>query len=218
MDENFSYYIIDKVWQATGQENLNVGIRIFKIPVYYPTIQEGEGPFKSLRNLKKNSKIYKKLVSKGSKQVQRVLKNVTVAEKYILTPADKTYKDDFINIYLHVTKGRVKNGKVSGLHYFNPDKIKILKEEYYNKKSGVFKAKVEYLNKKTGKWITKKASSTFFPKSWSETTLFNECDFANSHKVKKDDKEYTYFSETSSGIQVEIIEVNGTLKSIYPLV
>jgi len=218
MDENFSYYIIDNVWKATGQEKLNLGTRIFKILDYYPPIQVGEGPYKSLRNLKRNSIIYKKLISKGTKQVQKVLNNITVSEKYIFTPKGKTYKDDFINAYLHVTKGRVKNGKVTGLHFFDPDKIKILQVENYNEETGVLKAKVEFYNKNIDKWIVKKASTTFFPKSWSPTTLFNECDFANSNKVKKDNTDYTYNSKTTSGIPVEIIEINGILKSIYPQV
>ncbi|WP_282017763.1 EndoU domain-containing protein [Salegentibacter mishustinae] len=218
MDKNYSYYIIDNVWKATVQEKLNLGIRIFKVPDYYPPIQEGEGPYKSLRNLKKNSAIYKKLTSRGSKQVQKVLNNITESEKYILTPENKTYKDDFINVYLHVTKGRVKNGKVTGLHFFDPDKVKILEKENQNEETGVFKAKIEFYNEKTGKWIPKIASSTFFPKSWSQTTLFNECDFANSNKIKKENTNYTYHSETTSGIPVEIIEVNGIVKSIYPLV
>ncbi|MCY2687578.1 EndoU domain-containing protein [Salinimicrobium sp. TH3] len=218
MDEKYFYYIIENVCKATGQEKLKVGIRIFMVPDFYPSIQEGEGPFKSLRNLKRNSFIYKKLILKGSKQVQKVLNNITVSEKFILTPEGKTYKDDFINVYLHVTKGRVKNGKVSGLHFFDPEKIKIIEEEYFDNATGVFRAKIEFFDKNTKRWIPKKASSTFFPKNWSPTNLFAECDFANMNKVKKVDSEHIYLSKTMSGIQVEIVVKNGKLTSIYPLV
>lgn len=217
MDKNYSYYILENVWKATGQE-INTKIRIIKVPDYYPPIQEGEGPFNGMRSLKRNSSIYRRLASNGTKELQKVLNNIVVPKDFILTPPDKTYKEDFINVYLHVTKGRVKRGNVYGLHYFDPKKIRILKEEYYDKSTGIFKAKIEFYDKNTSKWIQKKASSTFFPKTWTPTDLFNECDFANSNKIKKASSTYVYSSKTISGIPVEIIIKNEKLTSIYPVI
>ncbi|WP_166966313.1 EndoU domain-containing protein [Yeosuana marina] len=216
MKENYSYYIIDNVWKATGQE-VNTDTRIIKVPDYYP-IREGEGPYKSIRNLRRSSMIFKKVVLKGSKHVQKVLNNISTIEKYILTPAGKTYKEDFINVYLHATTGKVKNRKVTGLHYYDPNKIRIIEEEDYDKNTGVFKAKIEFYDKNTNRWIPKKTSSTFFPKTWIPTTLFNECDFANSNKVKNEETDYVYFSKTLSGIPVKIIIIEGKLISIYPII
>lgn len=194
------------------------GIRIFRTPTNFPLVTEGEGPFKSLRGLKKNSSIYRKLKSTNSKRARKIEENIFTASDGILTPAGSTYSNDFLNIFIHATKGRVKNGKVSGVHFYNPGKIKIVDEEIIDNKTGVWKAEIEYFDKNTNKWIPKKEASTFFPKHWTRTELFHECDFAHKRMKKKPNTEHLYTSMTISNIPVEIVKKENKLISIYPLI
>lgn len=123
---------------------------------------------------------------------------------------------NFINVFQHCIKGQIKKGKVSGVHYYDSDTMKILKINKLDESSGVWEAEIEIFDKKTNKWI-KKDSTTFFPKDWSMHQLFHECVYAVKNMKKKVNSKNIFTSLTETGVKVEIISVNNEMKSIYPI-
>ena len=216
MQECF-FYIIEDVHNTDG-EGMKSPIRIFEVPKSFPYLTQGEGPFNSLRGLKRNSLIYKKLKSNNPRLAQKVEKNIVKPIDFIPVPYGATYKMDFIEMFIHATKGHIKKGKVQGLHFYDPDRVEIINEEVLDNSTGVWKAEVKFYDKKNDRWITKENPSTFFPKNWTRTQLFHECNYAYDKMKKKDGSRHIYISETYSKIPVEIIMKNEKLVSIYPIV
>lgn len=124
---------------------------------------------------------------------------------------------NFINVLKHCVRGQIKNEKVSGVHYYDPDTIRILKIIELNDAIGVWEAEIEIYDKKRDKWIRKVNSTTFFPKDWTMHQLFHECYYAVNNMEKKDKCKNVFTSQTETGIKVEIISINNEMKSIYPL-
>ncbi len=209
------YYIIENV-KNTDKQGLQ-GTRIFEIPLDFPFLNVGDGPYNSLRGLKRNSLIFKRLKANDAKRARKIEENLITPVDKIFTEPNSSYSMDFINIYLHATKGRVVKGNVSGIHFYNPKKVKIISEELVDISTGVWKAIIKYFDSNTKKWILKKIPSTFFPKDWDRNKLFHECDFAYKKMVKKPNTHHVYISKTASDIPVEIIMKKDKLVSIYPV-
>lgn len=136
---------------------------------------------------------------------------------FIITDENVSVSVDFIELIEHCTKGKVIKGKVSGIHFYDKDIVKIIKVLTNNSANGVFEAEIEFFDLETRKWSKKENTITFFPMVWTLNKLFHECLYAVNNKQKKTDTKNVYVSRTKSGIDVEIIVKQGLLKSIYPL-
>ncbi|MEL0454591.1 EndoU domain-containing protein [Flavobacteriaceae bacterium SZ-1-7] len=119
---------------------------------------------------------------------------------------------------MHATIGRIKNGDLTGIHFFDPEKVRIIETLEENEKTSVFKAKFEFYDVRTKKWIVKKIPSTFFPKNWNLATLLMECKFAFDRLKAENLIDGKVKSVTQSKIEVEMIIKNGKLKSLYPII
>jgi hypothetical protein len=221
----YHYYITEHDISSTNSSDLSAGPRIFKVkPDYKWVITQSEGPFLSTRNLKRNSQIFKKLERTKGKRAQQIIidKNIIELKKEgrVYAPVEKGFSFDFIRVIEHAVKGNVKNGKVSGVHFFDEDKVRIQKTLKIDD-NGVFEAIFEFYDSSQKLWIAKENPSTFFPKSWSLNKLFHECNFAyhNDKKVLVEDRQQVFSSVTKSGISVRIVySINGELKTIYPII
>ncbi len=176
-----------------------------------------EGPYSSIEELKKNSVLFQNLKRTNMKKVQKILdkKNILEPRIGIISNKNKTVTGDFLKLIDHSIRGKIKSKEIYGIHYFEESRMtlnEIIKDE---DKNGVWEAIVEVTDILNSKSYSKK--STFFPKQWSLTQLFHECDFAFLNKRKIDGKDNLYFSTTISGIPVHIIIKDGEPKSIYPL-
>ncbi|MFL1896977.1 EndoU domain-containing protein [Aquimarina sp. 2-A2] len=219
-----SFYIVNQI-STTDKQGLATGPIITKIPnhLVYNSEQKilcfenGDGPFNSLRALKKNSVIFKNVKGTNIKRAQKILKesNIHEVQNFITTPKNRIYNSEFIDLIDHCIRGRVSNGKITGVHFYDEDRVRILKITDNNIKNGVWKAKFQYKNPFNYKWITKEAESTFFPKNWNLTKLFQEVNFAYNRKVKLSNNKFKGI--TSEGIAVIFIFNNGKPKSVYPL-
>lgn len=213
------FYIGDNIGSVNSNE-LSSGVRIFCINRGYEQLvfKNCDGPFNSIKQLRKESSIFKKLVKTNPSRVQQILdeKNIMPVRGLILDIEKESYPRDFIKTIQHTIIGEIKSKEIFGIHYFDSKKMRINKITRNEDSKGVWKAIVNVYDEKQNKWLEKE--STFFPKNWSITQLFHECDYAYQNKVKCDDKEFIYKSETLSGIPVEIVIKNEILKSIYPLV
>lgn len=215
----FKYYIHKDAF-INDKQGLKPGVRIEKIPAIYTfDFKEGEGPFNDLPTLKKKSRIFRVILLSNPKRAQQICleKNISVIKDFVFTKQNFSVDMNFVNVFEHCIKGQIKNGKVSGVHYYDSDRVKILKILELNKLTGVWEAEIEFFDKKTNKWIKKDNPTTFFPKNWTMHQLFHECVYAVNNKQKKTDSENVFISQTETGINVEIISINNEMKSIYPL-
>ncbi|MBJ2173777.1 EndoU domain-containing protein [Aureibaculum sp. A20] len=214
------YYYILKNSFSTDKQSLKTGVIIHKVPTTYPfDFINGNGPFKDLKELKRKSTIYRNLILRNPKRAEQICveKNMRVIKAVVLAKKGLRVNLDFIEIIEHCTKGRVNRGKVSGIHFYDPKTVKILNIIDQNPSNGIWEAQIEYFDSRTKKWIKKDTSTTFFPNDWSYHQLFHECLFAVNNKIKKKNSKNIYTSKTESGIEVEIICLNGAMKSIYPV-
>tara|TARA_R110002167_G_scaffold366420_1_gene596486 strand:+ start:2703 stop:3377 length:675 start_codon:yes stop_codon:yes gene_type:complete len=216
----YNYYILNAVY-TTNKQALKTGVRIQKIPTTLKIkfkVSEGEGPFLDLPSLKRKSTIYRNIVLRNQKRAQQICeeKHIDIFKDYIWTDESVSVPLDFIALIEHCLRGRVQNGNVTGIHFYDAEfvrVVRVLKEDNFQ---GTWEADIEFYNEQTNKWIKKKSSSTFFPKTWTLSQLFHECLFAVKNKHQKLNHKNIFLSTTESGINVEIIEKNGKLTSIYP--
>ena len=176
-----------------------------------------EGPYYSIEQLKKNSSLFQDPKRTNMRKVQKVLykKNILEAKIGIISDKNKTVTGDFIKLVDHSIRGNVKSKKIFGVHHFDECRMMIKEMINTEDKNLIWEAIVEVSDKE--KNISYEKQSTFFPRKWSLTQLFHECDYAFLHKVKIDGKDSLYQSFTISGIPVHIIIYDGKAKSIYPL-
>jgi len=145
---------------------------------------QGEGPFNSLFELKKKSYIFSSVRSQKHKDRITRNKNIKEIKDLIFTKADSAYEITFIDSLYHTTVGKISKQKVKGVHFYNPEQIKILEKISFDPNTGVYSARIEKLNINTGLWIEKDEITTFFPDNWSIHKLFHECAYAYVMKTK----------------------------------
>ncbi|WP_272024137.1 EndoU domain-containing protein [Olleya namhaensis] len=216
----YHYYILQNGF-STDKQKLKSGTFIVRIPTYFPiNFDDGNGPYKSLRALKRYSPIYKLLSRTNTKRAQQIVneKNIITSDKLIATPKGTEFKKEIVDGFIHATIGRIKKRDLTGIHFFDPEKVRIIEMIEKNKTTNVFKAKFEFFDSKTKEWIEKKSASTFFPKNWNLATLLMECKFAFDRINESNLKDGKIKSITKSNIEVEMIIKNGILKSLYPLI
>lgn len=184
------------------------------------TIDIAEGPFKNLKDLKVNSKIWKELIIKDRKRAEKIIqKNFIVpGDKLIRFPEglNEEYEKIIYRIMQHSSNGKISGENVSGLHLYDSKKMRILNLIDEENEFGVFKAEIEALNLRTGKWIKKETETTFFPNDWDLQKLIDECYFAFLNKQKENNNEYT--GRTKCGIKVSFIYSDaGEFQTVFPI-
>lgn len=217
---DYWYYIVENKC-ASDPTVKGLDTQILKVPQYLPyqKLSKGDGPYASLRALKRRSIIFQQLKRKSSKLVERLLneKNILDVQGYILTSDDKTYPGELLDLFDHIVRPQIKNGTANGIHFYNPKFTRIIQMVKQENEFGVWEAIVDILDERTNQWIRKDKPSTFFPKHWSIGQLFLECGYAYEHKEKFENGDSVYVAKTISGIDVEIIIVDNVVKTIYPL-
>ncbi len=190
-------------------QKLKTGTFIVRIPTHYPfDFFDSNGPYKSVRAIKRNSPIYKLLKTTNLKRAQQIVdeKNIITIDKLIVTPTGTEFKPTVVDGFIHATIGRIKKGDLTGFHFFDPEKVKILEMIELNKQTNVFQARFQFYDVRTKKWIERRVSSTFFPRNWNLATLLMECKFAFDKLNEKDLKDGKIKSLTQSNIEVEMIK------------
>lgn len=198
------------------------GPRIVEVNTDCLNIQEneGEGPYESLIQLKKESKFYKELLKNNSKRAQKIAIDqfIVKAQNIIYWPdgVDDSFRKMVYRIMQHSSNGKVNRKGVSGIHLYNKNKVKILKLINEDKATGIFEAKIEMLNENTGKYVKKQGSSSFFPKNWGLQRLIFEC--YEAYKNRKKVEIHVYHGRTKSGILLEFVyNQEDRFVTVYPV-
>lgn len=177
--------------------------------------KEGEGPFNSIIDLKKKSLILSKI--KLQKHKERVFDNKNIKEiaSLIKISFEKSYELTFIKAFHHINVGKIYKKEVKGVHFFNPDRIKILEILDKNEITGVYCARISKYDSNSDQWIEKKEPTHFFPNNWTLEKLFSELNYAYENKIYQDGS--IYLSETRDHIKVKLIIKESEILTIYPL-
>jgi len=88
-------------------------------------------------------------------------------------------------------------------------------------RNGVTQGMVEIRNPATGKWVAKKAETTFFPKDWTRRRVEMEIESAFANSTTKYRSGQPYWQGTSSsGVKVEgyYKRPGGGAATAYPLI
>ena len=178
--------------------------------------KQAEGPYDSIYNLKKKSLIFNSI--KLQKHKERVLSNKNIKEivEFVKIPFEQEYELTFIKAFHHINVGKIIKQEVKGVHFYNPDRIKILEIVNKNEFTGVYVAKIGKYDLKSDSWIEKKELTNFFPDEWDLAKLFKELNYAYNHKNHFDGK--IYMSETSEKIPVKLIIDKNEILTIYPMI
>ena len=210
------YYIVNNVGSKIN--DLPAGPRIFHMQ-FVVEFKEGDGPFNSIKELRKNSTLFKKLQRENPQRAQKIYEKRFIIKAIDFVLASDSIENDLngytYKILDHILSGDIKNKKGHGVHYFNPIHHKILELTKAKNSRGVWEAKIAFLNNKTQKWVEKEAASTFFPTEWNKTELLHKIHSAFNNKEKI--TETKFIGETNCGIRVVFIFREEKLLSIYPL-
>jgi len=216
----YVYYVLEN-GSSTDKQKLKTGTHILRVPSQFDfKLTDGNGPYKSLRAIKKYSPIYDSLKKSNLKRAQQIVleKNIFTASKAVLVPSGTEFKEESIDAVIHSTIGRIKNGNLTGIHFYDPDRVRLLEILETNLITNVFRARFEFYDLKKSKWIEKRSSSTFFPKHWNLSTLLMECKFALDQLKTENFNDGKFKAKTSNNIEIEIVIKGGKLRSLYPLI
>ena len=220
--DGYRFFIVSGyVSSMDDGQGLPEGPRIFKVPPFHPYVEPADGPYLSIRNLKRNSRIYKELERKNAKRARKITEERFIIEPadFILTPrTDEGLPIELVGAIQHCIKGKVKGKSVSGMHYFSDSHMRIVEFLRTNATTGVWEAKVEFYDKRTKKWIEKTNPSTFFPQTWILQRVFDECVYAyfNMEREKVSGKNNVYRTKTKSGVTIYLVIIQEKLKTLYP--
>lgn len=177
-------------------------------------VDQTEGPYKSISELKKESSIFKSLTQSDK---GRILKptNIIFAVDLILGPAEETYDLDYANVLYHVMAGNSNKDRIDGIHFFDPIRVRIMKVTKIDNTTGAFNANIEVLNQ-NGCWLAKKEESSFFPIYWSKDILMHQT--YDAYKRVKNKNNGSSIVKTPIGLSVKFVFKDGHLVTMYPVV
>ncbi len=182
----------------------------------FDDLNQAEGPFDSIFNLKRKSIIFSNI--KLQKHKQRVVspKNIKEIKEFTKIPFEKSgYDLTFIKAFHHINVGKIIKKKVKGVHFYNPDRTRIDEIIKKNEKTGVYIAKISKYDLNSNHWIEKDEPTNFFPDEWNLSKLFYELNFAYKNMQLLEGK--VYMSKTTEGIPVKLIIDKKEIITIYPL-
>lgn len=217
----YNFYIVDNSTVINNPQALSTGVRIHKLPSQFNfQFTKGNGPYSSLEELIKRSFLYSKIKLSNPSRAEKIRnpKNISTIKDMVITKEDLSVTKDFIALFEHCLQGKIVDGKITGIHYYDPSKVKIVDVIKQDNKTGVTEAEVEFFDIRYSKFYKKNKPTTLFPLDWNLTKLFHEILFAVNTMKRNPNANNIYYSKTESGIAVEIVRINNKLKSIYPLI
>lgn len=219
--EDYYYIIIEAPYDSLTHMNRKLPviskIRKNKFPILFKfEDRTEEGPFDSLFELKKRSLILAGVTKQKDRQKILRLKNINEITDFFIAQEGTTIEKAFFDSFTHVTIGKITKQKVKGIHFYMPDKVRIIEIIQKDDKTGVYSAKIELLNANTNIWVAKEEITTFFPDEWTVSKTFLEC--YSAYKTREKISGMTYKAKTQSGIPVRfIIDEKDKILTFYPI-
>ena len=213
---NFKYFIGKNYVNNISSEIVNLPVirkSILDINIFLKG-NELEGPFNSIQELKLKSNIYKQINCSIRRSKILEEKNILEIKRINLIPFEHSYSSEFIYLFLHAWKGKLKKNKVSGIHY-KSNEVRIDNIINFNYDNYTYNAKCSVYNASNNKWVSKNQITTFFPDNWTIQNLFKELDVAFNNKTHFNGN--VYYGFTTNNIKVKIIIDGKSAKTMYPV-
>ncbi|MFN8250140.1 MAG: EndoU domain-containing protein [Ferruginibacter sp.] len=213
------YYILNDV--VSSNNDLPVGPRIKSQPANWIIIkyENGEGPFTSLKELRKNSSIYKKLLRENPARAQKICEKRFIFQTAELVPISDSTQKNLGNIAFemlsHIISGKLKDKNVAGAHLFDPNIIRIEKITKEKNSKGIWEAIISRKDINQNKWVLKKLPTTFFPDFWNKGMLLIKLEQAFVKKKKISETKYIGYTEC--GVPIAFIYKKEKVVSAYPV-
>ena len=113
------------------------------ITIYLSVPEEGEGPFQSIYELRRISTIFKNIKLQKHKDRITKSKNIETLKEGLLTKVGTSFKKNFFDSFSHITIGKISRKKLQGVHFYDPDKIKIVEKVKINNETGIWSARIK---------------------------------------------------------------------------
>jgi hypothetical protein len=213
------YYILSNI--GSKIYDLPVGTRIMSCSPRYATIEfeEGDGPYNTFRELRKNSSVFKKLLKEDPRRAQKIFEKRFIIKSvdFIEAPNSTEYdlNGNAYDILTHILTGNIKDKKSYGVHYFNSKTNKIIELTKPPDSKGIWEARIAILNTNNNKWVEKDSASTFFPTAWNKNELLQKVRVAYINKVQE--SPIKFIGKTECGIDIVFILEEAKIVSVYPL-
>lgn len=217
----YEYFIFENMC-ASSDLNRTIPAQILKMPthIYKIDFAKGDGGYKTIKELRQKSQIFKNIARTNSKHANKILdpKNIKTVKDYHFDNVGSSYSGDYIGVFDHILRGHIKKKNIQGLHIFDPLRMRVEEFGKMNPESLVWEAKISKYDIELERWITKDRMSNFFPIHCSSQCLFKQCCYAYDNKVKVEGTKSKYESQTKCGIPITIIvdENTGKTKTMYP--
>ncbi|MDE5421823.1 EndoU domain-containing protein [Ancylomarina sp. DW003] len=219
----YEYFIFENICNSSQLSRI-IPAQILKIPTHQYKFNfhegNGDGGYKSIEELRKKSPIFKRISRTNSKLANKILdlKNIETVKGFHFDEVNNSYSVDYIGLFDHMNRGRIKRKDIQGIHIFDPSLMKVIKFGRMNISTLVWEAQIAKYDKTLNRWVTKKRMSNFFPIHCSSQCLFKQCSYAYDNKIKIDGSNGKYKSSTKCGIPVILIvdEKSDNTKTMYP--
>ncbi|GAB3048968.1 EndoU domain-containing protein [Spirosoma pulveris] len=225
MEDELFYYIVDNL--ITQPHSLPAGMRILAIPmrgIRLPDrgilqFEEGEGPYESIKQLKENSEMYRALLISDPKRAIKIFEPRFMAPAtnagFYAFKGNNEYEKQLSKLFYHASIGTISKQGVSGIHYLNPNVVRITRLLGFDK-NGIQIAMIEVRKTVSEPWVAKKQFTTLFPPHWSLTYMIAACEFAFENRVYVSDTMAKGF--TKKGIAIAFVfDSSGLLRTAYPI-
>jgi hypothetical protein len=213
------YYILNDV--VSSKNDLPVGPRIKSQPASELILkyENGDGPYSSLKELRKNSSIYKKLLRENPTRAQKICEKRFIFHTAEFVPISKSTQNNLGNVAFemlsHIISGKLKDKNVAGAHLFDPNIIRVEKITKAKNSKGIWEAIISRKDLDNDKWVLKKLPTTFFPDSWSKGQLLVKLEQAFLAKTKVSESKFV--GHTECGIPVAFVYKKEKVVSAYPI-
>lgn len=124
------YYILDNFAAVDDPSDLKAGIRIISFTGGMVDSPVMEDPYNSVSLLIKDAMLYKKVKTEAPSRAEKIIDTkyipVCPLEKTAVVSQGEKYSIEYLSMIQHVIKGRLKSNKITGVHVFNPQIMRIM--------------------------------------------------------------------------------------------
>ena len=108
----------------------------------------------------------------------------------------------------HILNGEVKTYRDglqggSGGHYLRDPNVRVERMTGLPDKNGVSKGHISVRDTETGKWVPKKAETTFFPEHWSKRQTAKEIESAFENSRPMEENKQLWEGTSKSGLEIQ---------------
>ncbi len=143
------YYIVDDV--VSTSDDLPTGQRIFKIsyehPSLIPQFKTGDGPYRSIKELRRNSPRFKNLLKDDPQRAQKIYSQrflIDIVDQVLVPKTiDEQLDGKLFHMLDHSVSGKITKNNISGIHFFEPKFHRIIEVTKDKNEKGIWEARIE---------------------------------------------------------------------------